>query len=145
MSSSDSSGERRSITGFDRCVFTRCEGCHRPISTPLCAGLRPTYTRSRVCLCACSVPEAHRNSNSACTLSEISERTGVKRSPPGTVLRRLQERGFVDHKRDYWAVGNEQVLRDAFRFYRDLGTPDERFGTGDREEWRDHATTDRSE
>jgi len=87
----------------------------------------------------------YRNDDKAFTPSEISEGTGVKRTSIGTVLRRLRERGLVEHKGDYWAIGDEQAVRDAFRFHRNMDALNERVGAEDLEEWRDHAATDRTE
>jgi DNA-binding IclR family transcriptional regulator len=87
----------------------------------------------------------YRNDDKAFTPSEIAEATGVKKTSIGTVLRRLRERDLVEHKGDYWAIGDEQAVRDAFRFHRNMDALDERFGAEDLEEWRTHAATDRSE
>ncbi len=87
----------------------------------------------------------YRNDDKAFTPSEIAEGTGVKRASIGTVLRRLRERDLVEHKGDYWAIGDEQAVRDAFRFHRNMDALDDRFGAEDLEEWRDHAVTDRPE
>ena len=57
------------------------------------------------------------------------------------VLRRLRERGLLEHEGDYWAIGDEQAVRDAFRFHRTMDALDERFGAKDLEEWRDHAAS----
>jgi Mn-dependent DtxR family transcriptional regulator len=86
-----------------------------------------------------------RNDDKAFTASEIAERTSVKKASVGTVLRRLRERGLVEHKGDYWAIGDEEAVRDAFRFHRDVDALDERFGAEDLDEWREHAATDGSE
>ena len=87
----------------------------------------------------------YRNDDKAFTPSEIADGTGVKKTSIGTVLRRLRERGLLEHKGDYWAIGDEQAVRDAFRFHRTMDDLDERFGTEDLEEWRDHAASDGSE
>jgi len=87
----------------------------------------------------------YRNDDKAFTPSEIADGTGVKKTSIGTVLRRLRERGLLEHKGDYWAIGDEQAVRDAFRFHRTMDALDERFGAEDLEEWRDHAATNRSE
>ena len=86
----------------------------------------------------------YRNDDKAFTPSEIADGTGVKKTSIGTVLRRLRERGLLEHKGDYWAIGDEQAVRDAFRFHRTMDDLDERFGVEDLEEWRDHAASDGS-
>ena len=86
-----------------------------------------------------------RNDDKVFTPSEIADGTGVKNTSIGTVLRRLRERGLLEHKGDYWAIGGEQAVRDAFRFHRTMDDLDERFGAEDLEEWRDHAASDGSD
>lgn len=87
----------------------------------------------------------YRNDDKAFTPSEIAEATGVKKTSIGTVLRRLRERDLLEHKGDYWAIGDERAVRDAFRFHRTMDALDERFGAEDLEEWRKHAATNPSE
>jgi Mn-dependent DtxR family transcriptional regulator len=87
----------------------------------------------------------YENDDKAFTPSEIAEATGVKKTSIGTVLRRLRERDLLEHKGDYWAIGDEETVRDAFRFHRDMDALDERFGAEDLDEWREHAATNRSE
>lgn len=83
-----------------------------------------------------------RNDDKAFTPSEIAEGSGVKKNSIGTVLRRLQNRALVEHKGDYWAIGDEELVRDAFEFHRSLEALDDRLGEEDIEEWRDVATKD---
>lgn len=83
-----------------------------------------------------------RNDDRAFTPSEIAEQAGVKRSSINTVLRRLEDRDLVRHKGDYWAIGDEQRVRDAFQFHRSLADLDDRFGDEDVGEWREHAAED---
>ena len=87
----------------------------------------------------------YQNDDKAFTPSEIAEGTGVKKTSIGTVLRRLQERSLVEHKGDYWAIGDKQAVLNAFRFHQTMDALDERFGAEDLEEWRDHAPTKESE
>ena len=87
----------------------------------------------------------YQNDDKAFTPSEIAEGTGVKKTSIGTVLRRLEERGLIEHKGDYWAIGDEQVVLNAFRFHQTMDALDERFGAEDLAEWRDHAATNQSE
>lgn len=75
----------------------------------------------------------------AFTAAEIAERTAVKRSSVGTVLRRLESRGLVRHKGEYWALGDEEAVREAYDFHRTLEALDGRFGREDLEEWQQHA------
>jgi len=39
--------------------------------------------------------------------SELAEETGISRGSMGTTLRRLEQRGFVRHKGEYWAINRE--------------------------------------
>ncbi|WP_327051084.1 helix-turn-helix domain-containing protein [Halomicrococcus gelatinilyticus] len=87
----------------------------------------------------------HRNNDKAFTPSEIAEGAGVKKSSISTVLRRLRERNLVEHKGDYWAIGDEKTVREAFRFHRSMEDLDDRFGAEDIDEWRDHAAANRDE
>jgi transcription initiation factor IIE alpha subunit len=42
--------------------------------------------------------------------SELVEQTGVKEGSVGPTLQRLQERGLVRHRQNYWALGHEERL-----------------------------------
>lgn len=83
-----------------------------------------------------------RNDDKAFTPSEISEGAGIKKNSIGTVLRRLRERDLVRHKGDYWAIGDEETVRDAFQFHRTVANLDDRLGQEDVDEWRAHAVDD---
>lgn len=86
-----------------------------------------------------------RNNDKAFTPSEIADGAGVKKNSISTVLRRLRNRDLVRHKGDYWALGDEEQIRDAFTFHQIMEDLDERFGTEDVDEWRDHAAEDGEE
>lgn len=86
-----------------------------------------------------------QNDDKAFRPSEIAEGADVKKNSINTVLRRFEERSLVQHKGDYWAIGDEEAVREAFRFHRIMEDLDERFGTEDIDEWRDHAAADRAE
>lgn len=79
------------------------------------------------------------NNDKAFTPSEIAEGTGVKKSSISTVLRRLEDRELVQHKGDYWAIGDEETVRDAFQFKRVIADLDDRYGEEDADEWHEHA------
>jgi hypothetical protein len=81
----------------------------------------------------------YRNNDKAFTPSEIADGAGVKKNSIGTVLRRLERRNLVHHNGEYWAIGNEETVRDAFSFHRTMADLDERYGSEDVEEWREHA------
>ena len=84
----------------------------------------------------------YQNRNKAFTPSEIAEGTGVKKTSISTVLRRLEEREFVQHKGNYWALGDKERVQDAYRFHQAMDDLDERFGAEDISEWREHAVED---
>jgi transcription initiation factor IIE alpha subunit len=86
-----------------------------------------------------------RHDDKAFTPSEIAEGADVKKNSIGTVLRRLRERGLVRHKGDYWAIGDEETVQEAFHFHRTMEDLDERFGAEDIEVWREHAAADQTE
>lgn len=79
------------------------------------------------------------NDDQAYTPAEIAEGADVKKSSISTVLRRLEERSLVQHKGDYWAIGDDDAVRDAFEFHQVMADLDERFGEEDIDEWREHA------
>jgi Mn-dependent DtxR family transcriptional regulator len=87
----------------------------------------------------------YQNNDKAFTPSEIADATGVKKTSIGTVLRRLEEQDLLEHKGDYWAIGNEQAVRDTFRFHQNMDALEEQFGAEDLEEWREHAVRNPSE
>ena len=87
----------------------------------------------------------YQNRDKAFTPSEIAEGTGVKTTSISTVLRRLHERELVQHKGDYWALGDEERVRDAYRFHRMMDDLNERFEAEDMDEWRQHAVEDADE
>lgn len=87
----------------------------------------------------------YQNDDKAFTPSEIAEGAGVKKNSISTVLRRLRERDLVQHKGDYWAIGDEETVQDAFRFHRTMEDLDQRLGTEDIDEWREHAADDGNE
>lgn len=86
-----------------------------------------------------------RNNDKAFTPSEIAEETGVKKNSISTVLRRLEERKLVQHKGDYWAIGDEERVQEAYRFHQMMDDLDEQFGEEDVEEWMAHAADDPTE
>ncbi|MGQ3412531.1 MarR family transcriptional regulator [Natrinema sp. LN54] len=82
------------------------------------------------------------NDDKAYTPSEIAERIDIKKNSIGTVLSRLEDRNLVRHKGDYWAIGERETVRDAYRTHRIMEALDERYGEEDLEEWREHAAED---
>ena len=83
-----------------------------------------------------------QNNDKAFTPAEIAAGTDVKRTSISTVLRRLKNRQLVQHKGDYWAIGEEERVRDAFQFHQTMEDLYERLGAEDIDEWREHAADD---
>lgn len=86
-----------------------------------------------------------RHRDKAYTPAEIAEGAGVKKSSISTVLRRLRERQLVKHKGDYWAIDDENRVREAFAFHQVIADLDDRFGEEDLAEWREHASENSEE
>ena len=49
------------------------------------------------------------NEQQAFTLSEIHERTSIKKGSVGPTLSRLEERGTVEHRGNYWAISDSYL------------------------------------
>ncbi|MFB6283337.1 MAG: hypothetical protein ABEK59_05295 [Halobacteria archaeon] len=45
----------------------------------------------------------------------------------------------MEHKGDYWSIGDEQLIREAFEVHRKIKGLNISFGTGDLDEWKKHA------
>lgn len=82
------------------------------------------------------------NDERAFTLPEIAAEIDAGEQSVETVLHRLENDDLVQHKGDYWAVGDEERVRDAFRFHRTVEDLNERFGPENVEGWREHAPDD---
>jgi hypothetical protein len=76
-----------------------------------------------------------RNADQAFTPKEIHTATDVVRGSVGVVLSRLEDRGLVRHRGDYWAISDAV---DADKTLSALGTAravTDRFGGEDPDEW----------
>ncbi len=83
------------------------------------------------------------NDDRAWKQSAIADRTDVKRESVGPVLSRLDDRGLVRHRGQYWAItDDEERLAGAIALHRMTELLDERYGTENREEWLAHAPDD---
>jgi predicted transcriptional regulator len=82
------------------------------------------------------------NPDKAFTQSEIRKSTGVKRGSISVVLSRLEKRGLVRHKGNYWAICDEDRLTSEASFRGTARTANERFGEEEMEEWLEHASED---
>lgn len=79
------------------------------------------------------------NRDKAYRATEIAAETDVGENSIHPVLKRLRERGLVRHKEPYWAIGDEDAVRDAFVFASTASFLDEELGPESREEWLDAA------
>lgn len=79
------------------------------------------------------------NDDRAFKAAEIADRTDVNENSISTVLGRLEDRGLVRHKGEYWAIGDAERIRSFGRYRRATERLNERYGPEDRDEWREHA------
>ncbi|MDY6765343.1 MAG: helix-turn-helix domain-containing protein [Halobacteria archaeon] len=76
------------------------------------------------------------NADKAFTQKEVHEGTGVKRGSLGVVLSRLEDRGLVKHRGQYWAVEEDDRLAsyEANEIASSASITDS-FSEEDKEEW----------
>ena len=75
------------------------------------------------------------NDSQAFTPKEIHEKTGVARGSVGVVLSRLQERGLVRHRGDYWAIKADADIETTLGSLASARAMTERLGQEDPDEW----------
>lgn len=78
----------------------------------------------------------------AFTQSEIRDATDVKAGSISVVLSRLEDRGLVRHKGNYWALGDADEVAAYSGLYQSTRAANDRFGGEDMDEWLDHAVDD---
>ena len=78
----------------------------------------------------------------AFTQSEIREATGVKAGSISVVLSRLEDRGIVRHKGNYWALGEGDDVAAYTSMVESTRASNDRFGEENMEEWLEHAVND---
>ena len=78
----------------------------------------------------------------AFTQSEIRDATGVKAGSISVVLSRLEDRGLVRHKGNYWALGNADDVAAYTGLSESTRAANDRFGEEDMDEWLEHAVDD---
>ncbi|WP_114576021.1 helix-turn-helix domain-containing protein [Saliphagus sp. LR7] len=71
------------------------------------------------------------NPDRAFTQSEIRDATGVKAGSISVVLSRLEERGLVRHRGNYWALGEDEEVAAYTDMAESTRTANERFGEED--------------
>mgnify|MGYP000521893764 CR=1 FL=1 len=80
--------------------------------------------------------------NQAFTQGEIRDATEVKSGSISVVLSRLEDRGLVRHKGNYWAVGEADEVAAYTSMVESTRAANDRFGEEDMNEWLEHAVDD---
>ena len=78
----------------------------------------------------------------AFTQSEIRDATDVKAGSISVVLSRLEDRGLVRHKGNYWALGEADDVAGYTSLIESTRAANDRFGEENMEEWLEHAVDD---
>ena len=81
----------------------------------------------------------------AFTQSEIRNATDVKSGSISVVLSRLEDRGLVRHKGNYWALGEADDVAAYTSMLESTRAANDRFGEEDVDEWLAHAVDDENE
>ena len=81
----------------------------------------------------------------AFTQSEIRDATGVKAGSISVVLSRLEDRGLVRHKGNYWAIGEDDDVAAYTSLLESTRTANYRLGEEDMDEWLEHAVDEDDE
>jgi predicted transcriptional regulator of viral defense system len=71
----------------------------------------------------------------AYTPNEIHDATGVARGSVGVVLSRLEDRGLVRHRGEYWAIADVEDLDKTFTAMTTARAMTNQFGSEDPDEW----------
>jgi predicted transcriptional regulator of viral defense system len=82
------------------------------------------------------------NPDQAFTQSEIRDATDVKAGSISVVLSRLEDRGLVRHKGNYWALGADDEVAAYASMAASTRAANERFGEEDMDDWLAHAVDD---
>jgi hypothetical protein len=82
------------------------------------------------------------HSDQAFTQSEIRDGTDVKAGSISVVLSRLEDRGLVRHKGNYWALGEDDAVAAYTSLLESTRAANDRFGEEDMGEWLEHAVDD---
>jgi len=75
------------------------------------------------------------NDDAAFTPGEVHEATDVARGSVGVVLSRLEDRGLVRHRGEYWAVADVEGLDVTLDSMATARAVTDRFGPEDPEKW----------
>ena len=71
----------------------------------------------------------------AYTPKEIHESTSVPRGSVGVVLSRLEDRGLVRHRGDYWAIADDEDIETTLSALSTARAATDRLGPEDPDEW----------
>ncbi|KZX49694.1 helix-turn-helix domain-containing protein [Haloarcula sp. K1] len=71
----------------------------------------------------------------AYTPKEIHEATDVARGSVGVVLSRLEDRGLVRHRGDYWAISDAEDIEQTLSAMATARAATDRLGSEDPDEW----------
>ncbi len=82
------------------------------------------------------------HSDQAFTQSEIRDATDVKAGSISVVLSRLEDRGLVRHKGNYWALGEADEVASYASMVESTRAANDRFGEEDMDEWLEYAVDD---
>lgn len=74
-------------------------------------------------------------SEKAFTPVEIHDATGIPRGSVGVVLSRLEDRGLVRHRGEYWAIGDVDDVDTTLSFMATARAATDRLGPEDTEDW----------
>ncbi|OAQ51789.1 hypothetical protein HTG_15515 [Natrinema mahii] len=81
----------------------------------------------------------------AFTPNEIHEATCVARGSVGVVLSRLEDRGLVRHRGEYWAVADDEDPEQTLTALATARAATDRLGPEDPDEWGPGVETDDTE
>jgi DNA-binding IclR family transcriptional regulator len=81
----------------------------------------------------------------AFTQSEILDATDVNAGSISVVLSRLEDRGLVRHKGNYWALGEADDVAAYTSMVESTRAANDRFGEEDMDEWLEYAVDDEDE
>ena len=82
------------------------------------------------------------HTNKAFTQSEIRDATDIKAGSISVVLSRLEDRGLVRHKGNYWALGEDDDVAAYTSMLESTRAANDRFGEEDMDEWLEYAADD---
>lgn len=75
------------------------------------------------------------SSEQAYTPKEIYEATGIPRGSVGVVLSRLEEKAYVRHRGDYWAIADDADVEKTLSAMATARAATDRLGPEDPDEW----------